>query len=55
MPLVELRRAPAGQIEKTLGDIHKESMQEINKGKHQAKYLQLLIVIVPDVPGYYGE
>ncbi|XP_055830297.1 protein argonaute 5-like [Solanum dulcamara] len=53
-PLVEPRRALAGQIEKTLGDIHRESMQEINKGNHQAKYLQLLIVIVPDAPGYYG-
>lgn len=53
-PLVEFRRAHAGQIEKTLRDIHRESMQQIDRGGYQANYLQLLIVIVPEVSGYYG-
>ncbi|CAN4100830.1 unnamed protein product [Withania somnifera] len=53
-PLVAIRSAHAGSIERTLGDIHRESTNELAKGNHRAKYLQLLIVIVPDVSGHYG-
>ncbi|KAH0664390.1 hypothetical protein KY284_029321 [Solanum tuberosum] len=55
-PLVPLRRAHPEQIERTLRDIHGESMQAIDKkkGEQKIKHLQLLIVVLPDGSGQYG-
>lgn len=52
-----LRRAHPEQIERTLRDIHRESMQAIDKkkGEQEIKHLQLLIVVLPDGSGQYGE
>nr|WGH50461.1 argonaute 5 [Nicotiana benthamiana] len=53
-PLVPIRSAHAGRIEKTLVDIHTASTQKLATMEHQLKHLQLLIVILPEVTGYYG-
>lgn len=49
------RQAHSRLVEKTLGDIHRESTTELARGGHPVNYLQLLIIVVPDVPGHYGE
>lgn len=54
-PLVPIRSAHAGQIEKTLVDIHTASTQKLATMEHQLKHLQLLIIILPEVSGSYGE
>ncbi|PHT30078.1 Protein argonaute 1A [Capsicum baccatum] len=53
-PLVPFRQAHSRLVEKTLGDIHRESTTELARGGHPVNYLQLLIIVVPDVPGQYG-
>ncbi|KAM3232040.1 protein argonaute 5 [Capsicum chacoense] len=53
-PLVPFRQAHSRLVEKTLGDIHRESTTELARGGHPVNYLQLLIIVVPDVPGHYG-
>lgn len=51
------RQARPDHIETTLRDIHRESMQAIDKlGEDlKIKHLQLLLVILPDGTGQYGE
>ncbi|XP_060174066.1 protein argonaute 5 isoform X2 [Lycium barbarum] len=53
-PLVPFRSAHSGQIEKTLGAINEECTRKLAAMGHQVKHLQLLIVINPEVSGYYG-
>lgn len=36
-------------------DIHRESTQTLEEIGHKGKHLQLLIIILPDVTGSYGE
>ncbi|KAG6682438.1 hypothetical protein I3842_13G141500 [Carya illinoinensis] len=45
-PLIHIRSAHSGQIEKALNGIHKELA---------GKQLQLLIIILPDISGSYGK
>ncbi|CAI9774583.1 unnamed protein product [Fraxinus pennsylvanica] len=52
-PLVPVRSAHPGQIEKALIDIHLQSTTTL--AKQTGKQLQLLIVILPDVTGSYGK
>lgn len=42
--------APSSQIENTLKNLHKRCMETMETRK-----LQLLIIILPDVKGSYGE
>ncbi|MCD9641208.1 argonaute 5 [Datura stramonium] len=54
-PLIPFRSAHAGQIEKILGEIHKECTNRLAAAPvNQVNHLQLLIVIVPEVSGHYG-
>ncbi|XP_015077849.1 protein argonaute 5-like [Solanum pennellii] len=55
--LVPFRQARPDHIETTLRDIHRESMQAIDKlGEDlKIKHLQLLLVILPDGTGQYGR
>jgi len=46
-PVVPITTAPSGQIENALKNLHKRCME--------AGGLQLLIIILPDVKGSYGE
>ncbi|WCJ41679.1 Argonaute family protein [Euphorbia peplus] len=51
-PLIPIKSAPPGQIERVLVDIHKQCEAKL---ANQAKArLQLLIIILPDVTGSYG-
>ena len=43
------------KIERVLRDIHKQSVQRLNEMGQSSKHLQLLIIILPDVKGSYGE
>ncbi|XP_075489913.1 protein argonaute MEL1 [Primulina tabacum] len=49
-PLIHIRSANPGQMEKALVDIHTESASRLG-----GKQLQLLIVILPDISGSYGK
>lgn len=50
-PLLPIQSANPGGIEKVLFDIHTQSTERL---KNTGKYLQLLIVILPEVSGSYG-
>lgn len=54
-PLIPIESANPRQIEKVLKDIHRESTKRLEEIGHKGKYLQLLIIILPDVTGSYGE
>ncbi|KAL0460112.1 UNVERIFIED_CONTAM: protein argonaute MEL1 [Sesamum latifolium] len=54
-PLVPIRSAHPGQIEKSLSDIHAESSSKLVSMKLTGKQLQLLIIILPDISGSYGN
>ncbi|CAA3030735.1 Protein argonaute MEL1 [Olea europaea subsp. europaea] len=54
-PLVSIRFADPHQIEKALFDLHTDSSTRLASLKLTGKQLQLLIVILPDVKGSYGE
>ncbi|CAA3027822.1 argonaute 5 [Olea europaea subsp. europaea] len=54
-PLVSIRSADPHQIEKALFDLHTDSSTRLASLKLTGKQLQLLIVILPDVKGSYGE
>ncbi|XAR59689.1 hypothetical protein NMG60_11015612 [Bertholletia excelsa] len=45
----------SGQIERTLQDIHRQSVDRLAKLGFTGKQLQLLIVVLPDVSGSYGK
>ncbi|KAM1040513.1 hypothetical protein TB2_029352 [Malus domestica] len=53
-PLIPHQSAHPGQIERVLRDIHKMSRKKLEESGHKGKPLQLLIIILPDVPGSYG-
>ncbi|KAL0369585.1 UNVERIFIED_CONTAM: protein argonaute 5 [Sesamum angustifolium] len=53
-PLVPIRSAHPGQIEKSLSDVHAESSTKFVSMKLTGKQLQLLIIILPDASGSYG-
>lgn len=52
-PVIPVRGAHPGQIEKALRDIHRECTQKL--GQQPDRQLQLLIIILPDVRGSYGK
>ncbi|KAL0390038.1 UNVERIFIED_CONTAM: protein argonaute MEL1 [Sesamum calycinum] len=54
-PLVPIRSAHPGQIEKSLSDVHAESSSKLVSMKLTGKQLQLLIIILPDASGSYGN
>ncbi|KAL2536180.1 Protein argonaute 5 [Forsythia ovata] len=54
-PLVPIRSAHPGEIEKSLFDVHTDSSKRLTSMKLTGKQLQLLIVILPDVSGSYGQ
>lgn len=54
-PLVPIKSAPPGQIEKYLIDIDKESTAKLGSMNQAGRKLQLLIVILPDQSGSYGQ
>ena len=47
-PVIPISSSNPNQIEKALVDVH-------NRTAQQGKQLQLLIIILPDVSGSYGE
>ena len=47
-PVIPISSSNPNQIEKALVDVH-------NRTTQQGKQLQLLIIILPDVSGSYGE
>lgn len=52
--MIPIHSANPGQIDRALMDIHKQcaaKLKEIEPGKQ----LQLLIIILPDLTGSYGE
>ncbi|XP_038894817.1 protein argonaute 5 [Benincasa hispida] len=51
-PLFPVRTAHANQIEGVLKDIHNQSVRSLGP---QRKSLQLLIIILPDISGFYGK
>ncbi|KAK9279607.1 hypothetical protein L1049_013286 [Liquidambar formosana] len=51
-PLLPIQSAHPNQIEKALSDIHSQSTAKL---RLKGKQLQMLIVILPDVTGSYGE
>ncbi|KAJ0083545.1 hypothetical protein Patl1_30531 [Pistacia atlantica] len=53
-PVIRIHSASPNQIEKALGDIHRQSTAEIARRGQQGKQLQLLVIILPDVTGSYG-
>ncbi|XP_052177516.1 protein argonaute 5-like [Diospyros lotus] len=54
-PLLPISSAHPGQIEKTLSDIHSQSVERLRSLGHTGKHLQLLIIILPDITGNYGR
>lgn len=54
-PLLPIQSAHPNQIEKALVDVHKQSMAKLASMGQNGKQLQLLIIILPDVTGSYGE
>ncbi|XP_058004168.1 protein argonaute 5 isoform X2 [Hevea brasiliensis] len=51
-PILPIQSANPSQIGKALADVHKQCTAKLSNGK---KRLQLLIIILPDVSGSYGE
>ncbi|KAJ4841784.1 argonaute 5 [Turnera subulata] len=51
-PILPIRSADSRQIERTLHDIHKQSVEKL--ANQNGKQLQLLIIILPDIKGSYG-
>ncbi|XP_022860648.1 protein argonaute MEL1-like [Olea europaea var. sylvestris] len=54
-PLVPIRSAHPGQIEKALFDLHTDSSTRLKNLELTGRQLQLLIVVLPDVSGSYGQ
>jgi eukaryotic translation initiation factor 2C len=54
MPLIPIRSAQGHQVEMALRDIHKQSVAKLTESG-QPGQLQLLIIILPDITGSYGE
>ncbi|KAG2670879.1 hypothetical protein I3843_14G106300 [Carya illinoinensis] len=54
-PLVPIRTAQSGQIERALMDIHKQCVEKFKQIGVANKQLQLLIIILPDIKGSYGK
>jgi eukaryotic translation initiation factor 2C len=55
-PLVPIRSAHSNQVEMALRDIHRQCVQKFTEiGQAAGKQLQLLIIILPDITGSYGE
>ncbi|XP_022851308.1 protein argonaute 5-like, partial [Olea europaea var. sylvestris] len=54
-PLVPIRSANSREIEKALFDLHNDSLTRLASLKLTGKQLQLLIVVLPDVRGSYGQ
>jgi eukaryotic translation initiation factor 2C len=54
-PLVPIRSAHSNQVEMALRDIHKQCVPKFTEIGHAGKQLQLLIIILPDFTGSYGE
>ncbi|XP_022866443.1 protein argonaute MEL1-like [Olea europaea var. sylvestris] len=54
-PLVPIRFANSREIEKALFDLHNDSATRLASLKLTGKQLQLLIVVLPDVRGSYGQ
>jgi len=54
-PWVPIRSADSNEVEIALWDIHKQCVQKFTEIGQAGKQLQLLIVILPDITGSYGE
>ncbi|KAJ0982366.1 hypothetical protein J5N97_010621 [Dioscorea zingiberensis] len=54
-PLITIRSARSDRIDATLNDIHLQSTEAIVRNKGRGKQLQLLIVVLPDINGFYGK
>ncbi|XP_051134419.1 protein argonaute MEL1-like isoform X2 [Andrographis paniculata] len=54
-PLVRTRSADAGKIETALSTIQRESEDQLKKMNAAGRFLQLLIIILPDYSGSYGK
>lgn len=55
MPVLPIHSAHPGQIEKTLFDIHANSTARLGTMNCAVKYIQLLIIILPDASGSYPK
>lgn len=54
-PLVPIHSAHSNRVEMALRDIQKQCVQKFTEIGQAGKQLQLLIIILPDITGSYGE
>lgn len=54
-PIIDIKFANPNHIERALADVHKESVTKLPSMNLPHKQLQLLVIILPDEKGSYGE
>ncbi|KAJ0982367.1 hypothetical protein J5N97_010622 [Dioscorea zingiberensis] len=54
-PLINIRPDRSDRIDAALKNIHSQSTKAIARNKGRGKQLQMLIVVLPDVNGFYGK
>lgn len=54
-PVIPIGSARMDRIDAVLKDIHAQAREAIARKRGSVKHLQLLIVVLPDVKGFYGR
>ncbi|WOK93958.1 protein argonaute MEL1-like [Canna indica] len=54
-PFIGIRNARPENTERALRDVHRQSTEKFNKLEISGRHIQLLIIIMPDISGYYGK
>ena len=54
-PVIPIKPARMDRIDAVLKEIHAQAREAIARNRGSVKHLQLLIVVLPDVKGFYGR